>query len=100
MAIELWQLDTIAVSNKMEALIALCEEQAAIIEDLRSDLKQAERERDGWESDFDDAEKERDDMEEERDVLERKLADVKKMLEEVDEDRCGLDYINSILELL
>ena len=100
MCIQLWQLDTIAVDDKEKAIIALCEEQESIIEDLRYEVKEAEDDRDSYKWDADDNYRQLNEMEKKRDDLQDKLDSVQKMLEEVDEMGCGLEYINEILNLL
>jgi len=100
MCIQLWQLDTIAVSDKTEALIALCESQEVIIEDLRYELREAEERADDAELETDQRDDELRKIEKERDDLKAKLDAIQKMLEEVDDMGCGLDYINEILDLL
>ena len=99
---ELWQITcgTIAVSDERQALIALCEEQESTIEDLRYEVKEVEDDRDSYKWDADDNYRQLREVEKKRDDLQNKLDSVQKMLEEVDDMGCGLDYINEILNLL
>jgi len=97
---ELWQLDTIAVSDKQQALIDLVKEQESVIEDLRYELGEANDRADDAELETDQRDDELRKIEKERDDLKAKLDAIQKMLEEVDDMGCGLDYINEILDLL
>ena len=80
---QLWQLDTIAVGNKEEALIALCEEQKSTIEDLRYLLSEAEEERDDADCERAVAEDQLEKVEKERDELQRKLGAIEAIVNEI-----------------
>jgi len=88
------------VDDKFKALYDLCESQESLIEDLRYEVKEAEDDRDSYKWDADDNYRQLNKMKKERDELRNKLDSVQKMLEEVDDMGCGLDYINEILDLL
>lgn len=97
---QLWQLDTIAVDDKFKALYDLCEEQESTIEDLRYELGEANERADDAELETDQRDDELRKIEKERDDLKAKLDAIQKMLEEVDDMGCSLEYINEILNLL
>ena len=96
---ELWQI-LLADKPDINALIALCEGQESVIEDLRYELGEANERADDAELETDQRDDELRKIEKERDDLKAKLDAIQKMLEEVDDMGCGLDYINEILDLL
>ena len=77
---ELWQLDTIAVDDKFKALIALCEEQESVIEDLRYELEEEKSDNRRYDKANESIQNLLVIVRDERDELQKKLDAVKAML--------------------
>ena len=77
---ELWQLDTIAVSDKQQALIDLVKEQESVIEDLRYELEEEKSDNRRYDKANESIQNLLVIVRDERDELQKKLDAVKAML--------------------